>query len=792
MSVWIRRTVVALGALVLVVVALAVWLVSSFEPDRHKGVAIDWMKANRNRTLAIDGPIKLSLFPRLEVRLSRITLSEAGRADEFASLAEANLAVEVLPLLRGELSVDRVHASGVRLMLLRDAKGRRNIDDLVRPGTGAADAPASGTSLRFAVSSIDLSDVRARIKDEPAGLDGELLLKEFSTGRIANQVASKVKLLAQLGFKSPALKGELSGSCVVTPDFDTGSLRLADMSLSYKGDAPAASSIDASVRGELAYDAAKGALDAKALQLRVSANTGALKLVESTLNIGHFAREPASKRIAIEQLQLRIKGTQSGRPLELDLDWPELDVRGDTLKGSPLTGRLALAGDLPLAGTFRSGAPSGNFDSVRIPAFELHLAGDSTARKIDGALRSDLVLQPDKSAITLDKLGAELKLAAPPLKPMALSLQGQVGASAQSVTWNLAGQVNANGFTTEGNASLAHTTPNIKAQVRFETLDLNSVLPAPQPASRAAATDDGAVDLSVLRSVNGSVSLRANSIVLRQYRVGDARLEATLEAGVLRAGLLQGRVWGGAVDATALADARASRVALKATANGVNVNALLKDVAGKDLLEGNGQVSVDFDTAGRSGSELKSRLKGSAALRLRDGAIKGINLARSLRQAKAALSGRQDAAQKASQTEKTDFSELSATFQIGAGVARNRDLEVKSPYLRLGGEGSLDIAKGRIDYTARATVTDTSKGQDGAELAALKGLTVPVQLSGPFDAIDWKIQWTAVAAGAVKNQLEGKLKERLGLKPPAAGASAPGPQQKVQDKLKDKLEGLFK
>ena len=222
----------------------------------------------------------------------------------------------------------------------------------------------------------------------------------------------------------------------------------------------------------------------------------------------------------------------------------------------------------------------------------------------------------------------------------------------------------------------------------------------------------------------------------------------------------------------------------------MNVNALLKDVAAKDLLEGTGRVTLDIETAGRSVAELKSRLRGNASLQLRDGAIKGVNLAKSLRQARAALSTKQDATQKASQTEKTDFSELSASFQIDGGVARSKDLDLKSPYLRLGGDGALDIAKGRIDYTARATVTDTAKGQDGAELAALKGLTVPVRLTGPFDAIGWQIQWSAVAAGAVRNQLEGKLKERLGLKAPAAAGSAPAPTP--QDKLKDKLKGLFK
>ena len=126
--------------------------------------------------------------------------------------------------------------------------------------------------------------------------------------------------------------------------------------------------------------------------------------------------------------------------------------------------------------------------------------------------------------------------------------------------------------------------------------------------------------------------------------MADAKLDASLDDGLLRIGRLAGRAWGGNVDASGLADAKGNRIAVKLAAAGiVNANALLKDVAGKDLLEGTGRVSADLSTSGASIGELRSRLAGSAALQLRDGAVKGYNLARGLRQAKAALSMRQDA-----------------------------------------------------------------------------------------------------------------------------------------------------
>jgi AsmA protein len=274
-------------------------------------------------------------------------------------------------------------------------------------------------------------------------------------------------------------------------------------------------------------------------------------------------------------------------------------------------------------------------------------------------------------------------------------------------------------------------------------------------------------------------------------------VDGTLDAGMLRVASLKAKTWGGTLDGTAFADARASRVALKASADGVNIAALLQDVADKDLLEGTGHVDVDIDSAGRTLAELKSRLKGSAALKLRDGAVKGINVAKTMRQAKAALSLKQDATLKASKTEKTDFSELGASFQINAGVARSTDLELKSPYLRLSGEATIDIARNRIDSTLRTTVTDTPKGQDGADLAALKGVTVPVQVLGPFDAVNWKIQWSGVVSSALKNQakteLEKRLRDKLDAKLPGASASSPSSPSSPssEEKLKNKLKGLL-
>jgi AsmA protein len=169
---------------------------------------------------------------------------------------------------------------------------------------------------------------------------------------------------------------------------------------------------------------------------------------------------------------------------------------------------------------------------------------------------------------------------------------------------------------------------------------------------------------------------------------------------------------------------------------------------------------------------MKKALHGSASLSLRDGAIKGINLAQSLRDLKAKFSSRQDAVQQAKAADKTDFAELTASFRIASGVAHNEDLAAKSPFLRLAGAGDIDIGNNAMNYLAKASIVASAGGQGGKDLDYLKGITIPVRASGPFDDLSYRIEFGGLAGEAVKAKVAEKT-------------------QAIQQQAKDKLKGLF-
>ncbi|MBU1440394.1 MAG: AsmA family protein [Gammaproteobacteria bacterium] len=815
----LRRIALALGVLLLLLVATVAVLVATFDANRYKSVAIDWMKNEHQRTLAIDGPIELSVFPRLAVRLSGVRLSERGKSDEFAAIDRASLAVQLMPLLRKQLVIDRVSASGVRATWLRDANNVRNIDDFVgasqaaapaspAPGAGAPPSPASPSSsaLRFDVGGVQLDDVRLGVRDDAADVAGDIVLRSFTSGRITGQGQSPVSLSAsaQLTRPKPATLSA-DGTATVALDLARNAVSLDALSLDVTGDVADAKGLAVTLTGQLGWDGK--AVRAGPLKVALkSVAIGPAALGPSTLDVKRALFDPEGRQLELEALALSAAGRRAEDSFKLSLDWPRLKVNANELEGSALQGRFELTGATSLAGTFQSAAPSGQFDALRLPGTAVTLAGQSGPRKIDGRAQTDIVLDADRRAARLEAIAVDVALVDPGLQPVQLTIRGQADASAGHAHWTLDGSLNTNRFSSAGQAAFAGAVPDIQAEARFDSLDLNELLappggakpttpasPVPAAPANAPAPAESPVQLAGLKALDGKFTLTAGTLAFRQYRVADARVDAAIASGTLTVSRLEGKAWGGTIQGSGSAAADSQRIAVKLAASGVDIDALLKNVAGKDLLEGTGRVTADVATTGATVGALRSNLGGTVALQLRNGAVKGINLARAFRQAQAALTQKQDAVSAAKTTEKTDFTELSASAQIANGVARSNDLDVKSPFLRIGGDGRFDIGRGRIDYTARATLIGAPTGQGGAELAALKGITVPVALSGPFEAIDWKIQWSAVAGSVIEKQLKDRLADRLAreLGVPPAGKDGSPPAAPIDD-LKNRLKGLFR
>jgi AsmA protein len=290
---------------------------------------------------------------------------------------------------------------------------------------------------------------------------------------------------------------------------------------------------------------------------------------------------------------------------------------------------------------------------------------------------------------------------------------------------------------------------------------------------------DAPVDLSGLKGLNAKGRVEIGALQVQGLKLAALKTEIRAADGRAEVGPHSANLYDGNLSGTLMLDANANRVAVKETLSNIAIGPLLRDFAQQDRLEGKGNLALEVNAAGKTVNAMKSALNGTARVNLRDGAVKGVDIGAIINKARSAL-GSQPAQAADGSKERTDFSEMNATFVIKNGVAHNEDLDVKAPLFRVTGAGDIDIAKSTINYLAKAAVVATTKGQGGKERDDLAGLTVPVKLSGPLDGMKYEVDYRAVAGNLAKSKIGGQAKEAIEKN-----------RDKVEDKVRDRLKGLL-
>ena len=120
-----------LGGLAVLLAAVAAFILATFDANKWKGEIAQLVQEKKSRSLKIEGDLSLSLFPSIAVQLGKATLSEHKGEQVFASVDNARISLQLMPLLSKQVVVDTVALDGVKARLVRFKDGRLNIDDLL-------------------------------------------------------------------------------------------------------------------------------------------------------------------------------------------------------------------------------------------------------------------------------------------------------------------------------------------------------------------------------------------------------------------------------------------------------------------------------------------------------------------------------------------------------------------------------------------------------------------------------------------------------------------------------------
>lgn len=303
--------------------------------------------------------------------------------------------------------------------------------------------------------------------------------------------------------------------------------------------------------------------------------------------------------------------------------------------------------------------------------------------------------------------------------------------------------------------------PIYSFNVNIDKLDADKyITKSDQPAAKG--TGDTPIDLSALKKLNASGDAKIGWLKLANVTTQNVQIGLKADSGLVTVSPFSANLYQGSMSGMLKVDARATpNISFKQDMKGIAIGPLLVDAINNDMLDGKGSLNVDVTTSGNSVGALKKALSGKAAVNLVDGAVKGVDIAGTIRDIKSRadlFKGKSSIG--ADQSKKTDFSELTASFDIKNGVAHNEDLAMKAPILRLAkgdSRGDIDIGKETINYLAKPTVVKSLKGQGGADLDALAGLTIPVKITGTFSAPKYGMDFAAIGVAVAKSNLLDKV-----------------------------------
>jgi AsmA protein len=243
------------------------------------------------------------------------------------------------------------------------------------------------------------------------------------------------------------------------------------------------------------------------------------------------------------------------------------------------------------------------------------------------------------------------------------------------------------------------------------------------------------------------------------------------------------------------------RIAVELNAQNVQAETLLRDAIGFDRIAGRGRLSASLVGQGASQAAIMRSLRGNASFNFNDGELKGVNLAQVARTIQAALSG-----QAVGAGASTDFAELSATFAVADGVMATDNLRLLNPFVRLDGQGLVNIGAQSIDMRIAPRAVRSIEGQGGD--ASIAGLGIPFRVSGPWSRVSFRPALEEVVQNQLRDILSrqgednplGRLGEAIFGRQPAATTETPAQQpaegqqpaqQQQQEQPRNPLADIF-
>ena len=778
--------------ILLVVIISAVVFVSVFDANEYKPEIIAQVEQATGRDFNIDGDIGLTLYPWIGLKLEKTSLGNAkGFSDKkFASLEQLNVKVNVLPLLKKEIEINKVQLQGLTLSLEVDKQGRNNWGDLAKQDKtatktsdisevkSAGKASASQTNQQqtqestspdaspaLALESLKIEGfefVEASViySDQQAGTRAKISDLNLQTGAISFDEPVDVKFHARIENNQPLLDSQIDLTTALTfnREFSTFNLRDLLLSVAMKANDMVAQDIALTLNTMVDVDMEKQKIAVKAMQLKVLDVT-----TVADITINAFQTAPViNGDISVAEFNARTLTDKLGIVL------PEMANRQSLTAVSLSTKLKMFKQQLQLNNVVVQLDDSQLTGWLRIPDLgKQQIRYDFKLDKIDLNAYMPPVAEADTSAVTEPSSNTGSQPTAVAANKQAKNAGGNTGK-------------NTSGQTSVGQKNTGHK--NTGKDPADEKIEL--------PVEMLRALD-----------VQGVFAVKA--LHIQDYDVSNILIKTRTNKGVIVVDPIKLSVFDGQVVARTTLNVRKQtpiytmKMNVKDVQAGPVVNPFLKNSMGDKPMQLQGAVNVaaTVNSRGNTINTLKRKAKGKVTINMKKTAVKGFDPEYLVRSSIAdyldnAGLGSVGSVRGDYQPRKvTVFETIHDTAKINNGQVTTKDFLMDSKRVVIKAQGKADIMVNTMDVTA-----STKLVRNKTTLEKLLKEPLYVRIHGPFDALAYDVDTKKLSANVnnmVKAEAKAKAKAKLDAEKKKLQEKAKKEQNKLEDKLKNKLKNLF-
>jgi len=697
-----------LGGLVIslgVLIMLAVFFIPKLiDPNDYRDDIIALVKKQTDRDLRLDGDLSVSVFPWLGVRTQGLGLSQPSQIKgDMIAVESAQLRVKLLPLLSSRIEVDTVVLNEPLLRIVTLASG---VDSF------------SGLS------------------------DGEDETDEADDGSVSSDIAIVIEGVeinnAQVVIddQSEQQRYEINGFNLTTGNL-LGS-GLADVNASgVLHDSSSPNEIDFSLT-------ALAKIDAQTLQAQLVDTHFQVALGDDKLE-AHIDELLFSQPglVEVSGLNGKLDGAQEAavsiQQISLDLERQLADISAITLSSN---GMSAVVSDLVVSDIVDAPKVKGSINVAEFNARQLVKEFDP---EFDSA---------SKDALTKVSMSANFNATTEQASISKLTLNLD-----QSVLVGSAGVLN-------------FDKPAITFDLKLDSLNVDNYLPEDEEETEdeGSLSDSLSVPMSVFKEVNANGRFTASQLISKGFEVNDIDVTVVSKNGNVtitpKASLYEGSTDG---EITFSERSGTSTLKIQNEVDLVSLGEMLTSTEITEQLSGIGSLIIDVVVTEANGVQSN---EGTIKLQAKDGALKGIDLQSIVQKGYSAYSDYSGSTSSneifsSSPEEETKFAEILGTFYLKDNKVTNDDFSMKAPFFRVGGKGDIFLDSETLDYEVDFSIVESLKGQGGEAFDKLKGLTIPIKLTGSFESPSYSIGWSELYKSLAKQKVEDKkaelLKEKLGL-----------------------------